>query len=574
MTKFSNVLTYVIIIFLVLNSIFPVWTFLNNILLIVLSIISILYLIFNRKNIKFDYIDVLFLIIPIVYLGIYIFDRKLVIDNYLNKLFQEFLITISVVALRRWINKENINNLLQIIVYISVINFIISIIFLTMPKIMNLVHIYVYFGDTFLNSIDRFYGFFLYPNASALMFLISSIFLVNIINQKRGNKIVNLILLFINVIGFTFTYSKMQTLSAMAIIGFSIIYNFIKKDFAFNGMLIKTLASLLLPIIYMQFVYRSYLITINLVSFMFKLCFAILMFLIIFYLFNKVTNKKKYLIWGGYGLILVFLIINFIFPKANSLIIQNVKKKNDIFVTDFFLEKDKEYELKLNLDIKNVDSDTKIQIVRLHTDEYDIPYYDVVQELDLKNEIIIDLTAKDNEYYNLKLINLNEKTNIKLNSFFVNDNEIKLNTLILPYQWLHQKDLIKYDKESVASRFTFYKDSLMMLKENGFVIGHGYGTFKYYREFYDLKYKVEEPHSFIFDLWLNVGVYGIIFIGILMIKCLINIFKNIKNNNYLLYYMLFFTIAFVIPFDLIYSIIIFKIIMYIIIVFMVDLKDE
>lgn len=573
MMRITNLLTTIIIVFFTINSFFPVWGFINNLLLIILAVVLAVYLILNRKIIKVDYLDILFFIVPVIYLGIYIFDRKLVTDSYLYKLFQDFLIMFIIIALRRWINKENIKMILQIIVYISTINFILSIIFLIMPKIMNLVHIYAYFGDTFLNSIDRFYGLFLYPNASALMFLISNIFLINAVNNEEGNKNINLILLFINIIGLTFTYSKMQTISALMIICFVIIYNFVKKDFKFNSFLFNVLVSVLLPVIYMQFAYRSYLITINLGNFILKLCFSCIMFLFLFYLFNKVVDKKKYVLWIVYGFIGIFLIYNFIFPKANSLVIQNVKKDNDVIITDFFLEKDKEYKLKLNLDIKEISPYTKIQIERLYTDEYDIPHYDVVQELDLKNEIIIDLIAKDNEYYNLKLINLDEKTKIKLNSFSVNDNEIKLNTLFLPYQWLHQKDLVKYDKESVASRFTFYKDSLMMLKENGFVIGHGYGTFKYYREFYDLKYRVEEPHSFIFDLWLNTGLYGIIFIGILIIKSLINVLKNIKNSQYLLYFMILFAILFVVPFDLIYSIMILRVILYLMLVFIIDFKE-
>ena len=552
MKKIINLLYYIFIIFLISSTIWPFYIKLNYIFITMFTIISTLIIIFNIKKIKLDKIDILLGLLPISYLIPHILNNNVysLKENIYYILF-ELSITITLLVLRRNLDKEKTNNILTIIPTTGCIYFLISYIYQIMPKKMALLGIFSHFGDTYINSIDRFYGTLNYCNASALLFLIASFISLFKIHEDKENKNIFKVMLFINFCGFLTTFSKMSTITLIIVLISLIILKIIIKKPKFLKDIKIALISLIVPSIIFIRIYRNFLINLNLISFLLTTILLCIVYLLISKVLNYLNIRKKYFVNIYLIIILIPLVYLTINPVSIPLKINNISKNNEYIISDFILKQNEKYHITINTS-GNMNNEF-IEIYKLYVDEL-IPKSQLIKKVKIKskNNITIN-TDNEFEYYYIKLSNLNKKTNLKIKNIQINNKEQIINFLLVPYQYIHQLELTKYDKESVAHRFTYYKDSLKIIKENNSIIGQGYNTFRYYSMKNKPNYLESDPHSYLFQLWLDVGIYGLIYVFSLIVIGIISIIKNINNENKHIWFCIFSLCLIVLPFDCIYA---------------------
>ena len=176
MKKIEDKLYKVFLIFLIIRSVIPFYNSVNNVISIVLIILSILTLVKlkldGEKYKKIDFIDIMLILIPILYTIIYIIGNNLLMTKYLgNKLLLEYSVPLSLLTLRRFITKEQKENILKFLCISAIIIFFSSFLLQFHDTEMAWTGVVGRFGDQYRNSIDRLYGTFDYCNATAYYFV-------------------------------------------------------------------------------------------------------------------------------------------------------------------------------------------------------------------------------------------------------------------------------------------------------------------------------------------------------------------------------------------------------------------
>lgn len=545
-------------LFLLFLIIMPIWSFIKWIsttLMIGLVILDILYFLNKRhKKKRIDIIDIMFTLLPIYYLLPYLFGLSVNnISDKLYYLFMEFGISFSIITIRRYLDKDNKNKILLSLLMVGIIYFFIAIVYQAFPKALTPLRINSYFGDTYFNSIDRFYGTLDYCNMSALFFVICFFISLFKIEEDEYNKYIYYFATFINMLGFLITYSKMVTIDFIIVSVTLIIYLIIRKKKILLSNYTIIIASLLIPMLISIRYTRLFLINLNLVSYLLILGLSFLLYIMIIKCFDYISRRFKFIVYLSLIceiLVIIYFTIN---PIMTSLRINNVMSRNDYIISDFILNNDAKYEVSLDIEY-NSKSNIKIALCGLYVGDDFIPKEDIIKEFEENEEInyVLD-NNKKYEYYYIKIKNINKKTDILVKKLMINKKEYLVNSAIVPYQYTHQINLLKYDSESASSRFTYYKDSLKMLKDYGYVLGHGYSSFSELKNNYVKRYNERDPHSYLFQLWLDTGLYGVIYIILMIVISIYDMYKYRKCDNKIIFFVLFSLCILVLPFDLIYT---------------------
>lgn len=563
MKKIFYVLFYIYLTFLL------IYTPYDNIIFYV-SIPMLVYNIFLliKNKYHFDRTDLFILIIPVFYLIILLLRINLNTDiNNIYEIISSLTISLTVINIRRYNDKKFQNSLLIYIPLLSAFNFIISFIsHIYQYELYNCIKIFAHFSDTFVNSIDRFYGLLNYCNASAILFLIS--FFICLFRKKDKDNIFNRLLLFINFIGFVYTFSKMISICLIIIILVLIIYYIIKHHYQQIKDLIIELGLLLIPMCLATTYYRNFLINANLFLFIKKLIILFLLYYLLLLIVRKI-KKQIYVLIAVIIEIICIIILLFI-PILIPLKINNVALNNSYYITELFLKANEDYELIIDYD--NFGNDIKFVIEYGYVKNNVFDTYEYI----IMNDNIAHITGDDNcEYYLLKVVNLNKKTNLVINSITLNGKIQNINTFLIPYQFSRQLDLIKYDKESVTNRFTYYKDSINYLKRRYYLFGGGVDTFEYYRiNYYDGLYGEINPHSILFYYWLDIGIIGVIYIIYIYTTGIITMIKKSNREEFFIWFIIFTSLAMFSSFDLYLNINILYLIFLISYVFIIDYQSN
>ena len=128
MDKLVKILLYTLIFFFIES---PLWIYndvINYILYGVMIILDIIIIIKTpKKNIHFDRIDLLLLSLPLIYILHIIFGlNKNSLSYNFYYIIPEFILVITVLVLRRYLNKKHINTILDGLVYGSIFYFFVS----------------------------------------------------------------------------------------------------------------------------------------------------------------------------------------------------------------------------------------------------------------------------------------------------------------------------------------------------------------------------------------------------------------------------------------------------------------
>lgn len=87
------------------------------------------------------------------------------------------------------------------------------------------------------------------------------------------------------------------------------------------------------------------------------------------------------------------------------------------------------------------------------------------------------------------------------------------------------------EDKSLTERFTMYKDSLKIIKNNILLGTGGRGWLYNYKDVRSYDYTVSEIHSYILQLIIDNGIFAGMLWLIIVIYALVQILKRVKNNN-------------------------------------------
>ena len=280
---------------------------------------------------------------------------------------------------------------------------------------------------------------------------------------------------------------------------------------------------------------------------------------------------KKIIFYSFSLLFLCFIIYFSCNPVSIPLYVRNVALDNEFILSDFILENDSYYEVTIDMSSYS-NSNVNFSLCKLYLSSL-YPREEVVATVSSSESLHFSFWAQDDaEYYYIKASNVSPSASFKINSLQINGNDYLINSLFVPYAFVHQIDLIKYDKESVSHRLWYYQDSLKILKKNGFIVGQGVNTFKYYSLLDRSRYLELDPHSYLFQLWLDVGVYGVIYIFLLSVIGIYYMLKNRKKFYIIPWFCIFLLCMIVLFFDCIFSLLFFKVILILSFILVSDLS--
>jgi len=547
----------------------PIWfnvKWLNYVFMAYMGIFAIIFIIGNFKKIHFDLVDILFGVFIIGTFLPVILQRN--VDSLGNNLYSygyNAILIISVIALRRILDREKVNDFLIVLSVSGFIYFMVSMISILFRKKLMLIGIFTYFGDQYINSIDRFYGTMDYCNISALYFAITSFISLFKIREDKDNKLIFSLFFFIELVGLVITYSKMVSIIYLLMIGVLLIYLFIRRKKALFHTVLTYMIGAIIPVLFFLYIIRSYYINHNLLLFLLLLGFIFLLFYFIIMILYLGKDKFKFINYVyllGILLAMTYFILN---PVEVPVFISNAVEDNEYYITDFILEDDQEYDIEFTVTGSN--DNLSYAIYKLYVDDL-VPQEEKVTDVSNKEGNLYKVNFKttsedDNEYYMLKVEGINKDTSVAISSLKINNVSYYVNTLFVPYTIYHQFSLIKYDRESATSRLIYYRDALKLLKEHGFIIGHGINSFGYYvKDDGDRGYLETDPHSFLLDTWLNVGIIGLLFLVSLVVMGIRGVFKNRNKDKYIIWFVIFGLMILMIPFDLVYESMILRLLLY------------
>ena len=521
--KVFNLTFYVYLLILLMFSIFKGITIYIH---IIMTLVSLIFITINYKKIKHDKINLILFILPLTYIvlyltGTYVIERRTMVQG----IFETLSISLTAIVLRNtMVNKENQQKFLTWFQVITVISFFLSIYSYVYFDEFLKFKIFSEFGDTYVNTIDRFYGVLNYCNAQALIFMISAF--ITLI--KKDKKIIDRAILFISMIGFSYCFSKMIFIDFIIITIILLIYNIIrKKEIEY---IIFELLTITIPVFLSITMYRYFLINDNILLFLLtnSLCFG-------FYLILEDYIRGKYLTIPVILVIVITTIYTLINPILIPLTIKNVRNTKNSYVAEFMLEKGKEYNLEL--DYENLQGKEQFVLKKTYVENNVLKTYDYI--IFNTNKATIK-TDDDTEYFLLEIRNINPKTNLTINAVKLNGKKVNINTLIAPYQITKQRELRKYDTESVSHRFLYYKDAIKYIKENKYFYGRGEDAFAYYRiTNFDNKYNELNPHNYVLEKWLNHGILGLFYIIFIYISGIVSMLRRNKNTKYTIWFIMF-----------------------------------
>lgn len=559
MNKLKRIQYILIIMLLFILSIWPYKITYHLILCSILLFFNIVIYFKEKSKYKIDKLDIILILYPIINLLIVIFNLNVdTTKNNLISIYIEFSLITSALVYKR----DQNNSLPLFIEIITTIYFILGISTIAFKNDLLLLGISSYFGDTYINSIDRFYGSLNYPNATSLLGLLGIISSIYMINSDKENKYLHITTLFISTLLYLYVFSKMISIDLIITLILYIVYLTIYDKKQISN-IISLIVSLIIPCLISISLFRYYLINHNILLFI--ICLISLNTIVII-LYKILLSLNKYVKSVIITSILIIVIVLTLKPINKPLKINHVKDNNSYYLIDFYLDKNSEYDIELNYQNNN---NEEFYLVMYYLNGL-TPTSKIVGKIDNKIHI---KTGNDFEYYMIYIDNINKYTNITINNLIINNNKYYFDYKLIPFQLIHQLDLLKYDQESVSHRFWYYKDCLKYIKENKYLIGRGTNSFKYYSK-NNNKYLEKTPHSYILNIWLESGIYGLILYIFIIIYSLSNIILYRKDKENIIYSLLFISLMMFSAFDATFDKAFFRLLMYLLLVKISNYKNK
>lgn len=516
---FSFFVIFMPLIYFFKESIFNILCYINFIIVFIIFVLDLRY---KKEKYKFNKIDLIILLLPTLFL------IPIITKNNVNSLSSDveyvcvlYSISGMIIILRKYMNKYK-SILLNTILISTIFNIIFVITNIWLYNFFDTNNLAIYFGDFYPTSIFRNYGTFGYPNSLGLFYLVGLIIDWHFLNKENNKRIIYRIFLYILLFGILTTLSKTIFIYLILIN----IYTLLKH----NKIPYIEYVSAILPLLFVYNYFRIYIYTSNILFFLPLFILSIIVYLFL----TKVVNKNK-LIFSSIIIVLTF--ISFLLPLSSDLVLNNKVSKERVLLKDIYLEQDTNYEISFTVNKKS-DGIEMIKLYKLYQKDNNAFLYNIanVNLADNNNKVLLDFkTDKKFEYYCLYMTNFDKNyyriSNIVINNKKKNEVYIEpINYYNTPYLIKSLADTLKYDRTSVGGRIEIYKDSLNIASHN-LLTGQGFNTFKYYYRVNNYAHHAYYPHSFIFQLLLNIGLIGVIYVIYLIGYSLLYFFKNYSYDK-------------------------------------------
>lgn len=503
-----------------------------TLLLTYINLLSIIYLLYNYKKNKYilnklDVFVILFLLSSII---------PLIFKNYISlsgtyRTIMESICVLLIYFLVKNLSLNNKNKIINIIIFSTIPILIIGFDRLYSNYIWEF--LYKNFDVFRINYNESvFQANFNYPNSLAIY--LSSITILTLgqflKDNTKLNKTIYISYIFLLILAIILTQSK-ATFVLFAV--FLIIYIVLLRNNADRKIIINI-------ILISLFTISLYFILFNLFGTTIILKILVLIIYIVVSILLSYLSKKI-----RFKTCIITTFVTVIFFTTIILVLTNYSKPAYLYFPQIYSFKRIEIKdnYKINIDLttqSNLENNVKISIfsvdengykTRIVTDEFN--NFSGMKEYYLEN-------LKDLKYIDIKFENKNRNTKdkLKVNKVFIDDKEYIINYKYIPNQLGNLVNSFSISDPNIKSRLDYYKDSFKIIKEN-WLFGKGGSSWRYlYKTIQSYSYSAAEVHNYLLDVFMNFGIFGImflIFIIIYLLKFSYNVLKNITSKEYKTY---------------------------------------
>lgn len=503
-----------------------------SLLLTCINLLSLIYLLFNYKKNKYilnrlDIFVILFTLSSVI---------PLIFKSYISlsgtyRAITESISILLIYFLVKNLSFNNKNKIINIIIFSTIPIIIIGFDRLYSNYIWEFLsqHFEV-FRINYNESV--FQANFNYPNSLAIY--LSSITILTLGRFMKSNtklhKTIYICYIFILILAIILTQSK-ATFILFA--GFLIIYLILLKNNEDRKTIINIVSISL-------FTMSIYFILYNLLGTTIILkILALIIYIIVSILLLYLSKKIKF------RTCIITTFITIIFFISILLILKNYSKPVYLYYPEIYsfkrIEIKDNYKINIDLTTQNsLENNVIISIfsvdengykTRIVTDEFN--NFSGVKEYHVEN-------LNDLKYIDIKFENKNRNTKdkLKVNKVFIDDKEYIINYKYIPNQLGNLVNSFNISDPNIKARLDYYKDSFKIIKEN-WLFGNGGSSWRYlYKTIQSYSYSAAEVHNYLLDVFMNFGIFGImflIFIIIYLLKFSWNILKNVNSKEYKTY---------------------------------------
>ena len=262
------------------------------------------------------------------------------------------------------------------------------------------------------------------------------------------------------------------------------------------------------------------------------LVISLSVYFIMYYYKDIVKNRKKIIIFISIIAIVVAILV--------AMIKVGLKYSKPLELSDSYedvvrypFEKNKEYEIKLEIDIPNNEVEQKnLKIDILEENIYRHENLLASKKIENYEDTISIKFTPDNSLLRIKIkVTNRDQEKIIINKCYINDEEYNFAYKYIPNKIGGLLKTFSLKEASIGQRIDFYKDCLKIAKNN-WIIGQGGNTWKNLSQVVqEYQYNMKECHSYFFELLISYGIVGIILFLAVFIGLNINVLQEYKNDK-------------------------------------------
>lgn len=498
----------------------------------------------SKANLKINYlIQLLIVLLPISYILPIIFKKT---SNFNDSFFEMIrYLDFAILFFTIWLSK-NKKYYINTMVILAIIQSIIGIDGIGLryfEKVLNVI------DSGYLDiDLNRMSGTIQYANTFAIIQAISFLILLdkfslNIKKAKKDNhrneSIINLFILigmYLNLSSILLSNSRLVLIFFV----FTIIIYFIKNKVDIRNLISYVFLNLIFSLIYTNFIEKS----INTVQIYYIFSISILVFIILYYVLNKINESilyklklnKKY-IFVISAILLIYFVIAFNLSKPLY-----IKSNNEINSINRVIYGIKYNSLNsFNISVKELEVDSR----------YSVFIYEENNNFDVSLIKRFDYFTNTSGNYDLTFIPKSDtkkllvtiectKGNIEVMNCKFNNKNIILDYLLLPSDYIFRLEDSIVGNTSFSDRVMYTIDSLKLIKQSPIIGLGGEGFMNNYKKVQTKDYTSTEAHNSFLQIFVESGILG----GTIVILLLILAFKG-KYSIYKLTFLLFVIHSFV-----------------------------
>lgn len=549
-----------------------------NMLINIVALVYLIAIVYRKERININKADVLIMLFSfstfislICYSYLRLSDTVEYIFRYLTAMNIYFIV-------RRYIKIDYCKKIKLICKTISVLSICIifigmdMMIFNTFGKLYNFLRVPILYSD----SKERMASLFKYSNTFGIYILIAlSITMNNYLSaDSKRVKAFYASIIFTQFFALIMTYSRLNWLLLVLFLGIYIILAKNKRKVLFKLLLLASLFSFVLYIVFNILILSKYKLFIWIIMcILYAFCFAIYDFK------DKINSKSLVIITlvltiNGF----IILLISVLVPQK-LVIFNNKEYKNNYRKQNISIEKNRDYTLTIDLESISKEKDNFTIFVKqldnkeqkVIEDKVQIDNFDGIKKIDFHTQ---------NETQSVSIIfkcnNPSNDTSLTINSVKLNDKKIKMNYGIIPISLVNRLEKLKINTASTETRINYIKNGVQLANTHIFTGLGGYAWKNANVDNIEL-YSIAE-HCYPLQLVLQNGIFSLviyIFILVIVTKKSVMIIKN-KNTDLFGIILAFYalTIHSLLDFDMYFQIILIEMFIFIAIINGYDTNEK